>query len=169
MTPDDPQFVRIPGAPDHTTGNTGTTGNTSNEPQPERERAPRSRDMRRLEEQLTDAYTQVGVILGIIGGKTGNLAGFIVVRRSEMLAGAWIDLAERDAKVKRAIQSILQAGGWAGVATAHAGILLPIAAMSGVLPEAMAEKIMLGLAVQDPELFAHLTAQASAMSNGVGH
>lgn len=170
MTPDEtePDFIRIRNQePDSTTGTTGTTGTDTDIPVPERERAPRSRDMRRLQEQLADAYTQVGIIIGIMGGRTGNLAGFILARRADVLSEAWIDLAERDIRVKRAIQSVLQIGGWSGVIAAHASVIMPVAALAGVLPEPVAQKVMLGLAMQDPELFSHLTAQ-TAPENGHG-
>jgi hypothetical protein len=146
------------------TGTTGATGATDT-PSPDRDRPPRSREMRRLQEQLADAYTQVGIILGIVGGRTGNVAGFIVARRGDVLAESWIDLAERDIRVKRGIQSILQVGGWSAVVAAHATVVLPIAAMAGVLPEPIAGKVMVGLAMQDPELFAQLSAQM-ASENG---
>lgn len=160
------EFIRV--GPD-TTGTTGTTDNDTDIPSPERERPPRSREMKRMQQQLADAYTQVGIIIGIAGGRTGNLAGFIVARRADMLAESWIDLAERDARVKRAIQNVLQIGGWSGVVAAHASVILPVAAMSGVLPPPVSEKIMMGLAMQDPELFAALTQQAAPpTSNGYG-
>src|SRR5262245_37001588 len=158
-------FIRL-GDTD-TTDNTGTTGSDTGTDIPERERPPRTRDMRRLQDQLADAYTQVGVILGIVGGRTGNLAGYIMARRADMLAESWIDLAERDARVRRAIQQVLQIGGWSGVIAAHMGVVLPVLAASGTLPEQVSEKIMLGLMMQDPELFAHLTGQ-TAPANGHG-
>lgn len=157
----------IHGGATHTTGATG--GDTDDGPTIERERPPRSRDMRKMEQQLADAYTQVGVIVGIIGGRTGNIAGFVLARRADMLAASWMDLAERDVRVRRAIQNVLQVGGWSGVVAAHAGVLLPVAAVSGVLPEPVSEKIMLGLAMQDPELFAHLTATAAPSNGSTGN
>lgn len=161
----DDEFIRV--GPE-TTGTTGTTG-TDDIPSPERDRPPRTRDLKRMQQQLADAYTQVGVIIGIVGGRTGNLAGFIMARRADMLAESWIDLAERDPRVRRAINNILQVGGWSGVAAAHASVILPVAAMSGVLPEPVAEKIMLGLAMQDPELFTLLQAHAQSGQNGAGN
>lgn len=156
---------------------TGTTG-TTDDPEDVRDDAPftqptreRTRDLARLEEDLTQLYVNVGVIAGVVGGPGGNLAGTVVASRAPMLAGSWIDLAERDQRVRTAIKRLLQGNAWSGVAFAHIAVALPIAACTGILPEPVAQKVMMGLALQDPELYGVMSAyiqQQQAATNGNG-
>lgn len=133
---------------------------------PEKER---SRDMRRLEAQLTEVYVTVGTYGGMAAGKRGMLSGTIVAANAGILASSWIDLAERDARVKRALQNIVQSGGWAGVIGAHVVAVLPILAVYGVLPEQMIPMVWMGVAAQNPQLYETLQNQTAAFGmNGNG-
>jgi hypothetical protein len=163
--------VDIGGDEPGATGATGATGsgNTLGPDEPPKER---TRDLARMEADLSQLYVNVGVMAGVIGGQTGDLAGTVVARRADLLAGSWIDLAERDQRVRTAIKRLLQGNAWSGVIFAHVAVALPIAAVAGVLPEPIAQKVMIGLMVQDPELYAVISAyvqqqqEAAAGSNG---
>jgi hypothetical protein len=146
-------------------GATGATGATDTDDFPgvERERPKRTPELRRMETQLADLYVQAAVILGIATGPTGNMAGTVIASKAGVLAESWIDLAERDPRVRRAIKSILQGGGWAGVIAAHVGVALPIAALVGVLPPPVAQKVFMGLMLTEPDLYAQLQAQQEAV------
>lgn len=153
---------------DDDTGATDTTDatdtDTSVDDFTEREKPPRTPELRKMERQLADLYAQAAIIAGIATGPTGNMAATVVTAKADVLAGSWIDLAERDQRVRRAIKSVLQSGGWAGVIAAHIGVALPIAAMTGVLPAPVAQKVFMAMAITEPELMASLRQQQQAYS-----
>lgn len=175
---DDAPRIRTVHIGDDTDNATGTTEATdtrddgANEYEPfAREDRPRSRELARLEADLAQMYVNVGLVAGVAGGQAGNIAGTVIAQKADTLAGSWIDLAERDPRVRAAIKRLLQGSAWSGVVFAHVGVFLPIAAVTGILPEPVAQKVFLGLAVQDPELFAYLSgvaAQQQAGTNGHG-
>lgn len=173
--------IRLDGddPPTEGTDTTDTTGADTGTDAPfTAEREPRRPEFRRMETELAQFYSTIGVGAGMFGGNAGNFAGQLVARRSGELASSWIDLAERDIRIKRAIQSLLQGGAWSGVIFAHVGVALPIAAYLGVIPEQMSQMVWVGLAAQDPEFYAWAqqegarqqaaAAAATAARDGVG-
>lgn len=154
------ETVNIPGYTEHTddtepTGSDRPPSAAPFEPEPRE----RTRDLARMERQLTELYANIGTYGGMMTGQKGMLAGGVIAGNAASLAEAWIDLAERDQGVRRAIQRVLESGGWAGVIGAHVVTILPIAALAGVLPANMAQQVFRGLAVANPELYAWLAMQ----------
>ena len=163
MSADDFRTVPVPGgdAPDtDDTDDTAVDDAPAGAPRTPFSAEPkeRTRELKRLEDQLTDVYASIGV-WGGMAGQFGHLTGQVVARNSTNLAASWVDLAEKNPGVRRALQNFVQAGGWAGVIGAHVAVALPIAAMAGVLPRDMAQRVFMGLAVMDPELYEYLRGQ----------
>lgn len=129
----------------------------------DRKRTP---SLRRMEEELAQLYVNAGLIASMFGGNGGNVAGTIIAHKADTLAGSWIDLAEKDQRVKRAIQSILQGGAWSGVIMAHVGVAMPVAAVTGLLPRRIAQQVMVGLMATDPQLAQFLANTMQAANNG---
>lgn len=166
-------FDTIPIPDTEHTGDTDSAGDPGpSQPPFGPEPRERTRELAAMERQLTDLYSQVGIYGGMVAGQTGNLAGAVLTRNAPHLASAWIDLAEKDSNVRATIRKILQSGGWAGVLGAHVFTFLPILALAGVLPQPFAQRVFMGLAVSDPELYTWLAAQTgnapTPQGNGVG-
>lgn len=165
--------IPVPGA-DTPPGDTDGTDSTGADDPFTAEPKERTRELAKMEAQLRQLYANVGTYGGMVTGPTGYLAGGIVAANAEDLAASWIDLAERDAGVRRAIQNVLQGGGWAGVIGAHVVTVLPILAVAGVLPQHFAHQVFRGLAAANPSLYLWLAQQtgntptAAAAENGTG-
>lgn len=132
----------------------------------ERDDRPRTPTFKKLERQLTDVYVQGGLVLSIAGEDFG---GKLIARRADLLAGSWVDLAENDPKVKRGLDRFLAGSGWSAVIISHAMIALPIAAARGLLPAPIAEKVLMGMLMQDPEFMGPYMQGVATGQNGNGN
>lgn len=110
---------------------------------------------RKLHEQLTELYVSIGTIAIT---PLDPLAGALFVARSDELAQTWVDLAETNPAVKRALQKLVEAGGWGGVVIAHGMLLFPVLANRGLFPDHVAGGAAMLTQLQNPEtapLFTH--------------
>lgn len=139
-------------------------------PKLESSRPPRGPGMRKLEGQLRELYETLAVIAI---SPFDQLAGTLVHHRAGELAEAWIDLAERDARVKKTLERLLEATGWGGIVAIHAAIIIPVIANRGMLPDGIANGAAAITVMQNPDvapLFNHprWAQQNTANANGNG-
>jgi hypothetical protein len=73
-------------------------------------------------------------------------------KRAGELAEAWVDLAERDPRVKRTLERLLEATGWGGIVAAHVAIIIPVIANRGMLPDGIANGAAAFTLMQNPEV-----------------
>lgn len=92
--------------------------------------------MAKLREQLTDLYVSIGTM---VVTPLDRLAGTLMIASAPDLAQTWVDLAETNPAVKRALQKMVEAGGWGGVVIAHGMLLMPVLANRGLFPDHVAQ------------------------------
>lgn len=85
---------------------------------------------RRLHTAVLDTYTaaQMGVHL------VDPVSAAFIGAAKEQCTDAWLDLAQRDPKVKRLLEKMTSGAGWGGVIMAHMGLFLPIMSKFGFIP-----------------------------------
>lgn len=142
--------------PNATTGTTGTTGSDAADP----ERTPK---FRKLETRVHGLHADIGAATGAF---VDDFLGILIARNAGGFASAWVDLAEQDPKVAKALENVVSGGAWANVIGQYVGgIALPYMAFRGLLPDEMSERVLMMLGVQDPE-FGALIATMRAGRNG---
>ena len=103
-----------------------TPPDTADEPpQPERAKPKRAPGSRKLEQQIAELYATIGMVAV---APLDRLAGTLIVKQADELAEQWVTLAETNPTVKKALQRLVEAGGWGGVVMAHGMILIPVLA-----------------------------------------
>lgn len=110
---------------------------------------------RKLQEQLAELYVSIGTM---VVTPVDPLAGALFVARSDELAQTWVDLAETNPKVKKALLKLVEAGGWGGVVIAHGMLLFPVLVNRGLFPDHVAVPGAMLTIAQNPEvapLFTH--------------
>lgn len=125
----------------------------------------------KLKQQLTDLYVSIGTIAVT---PIDRLAGVLLVTQAEDLAQTWIDLAETNTAVKKALQKLVEAGGWGGVIVAHGMILMPVLANRGLFPDHVAHGAAFMTIANQPEetqaavqaLFTHPRFHPNTNGNG---
>ena len=124
---------------------------------PERPARRAAPGMRKLHEQVTDLYVTLGTM---VVTPIDRLAGYLLVEQAEALAQTWIDLAETNPAVKRALSKLVEAGGWGGVLVAHGMVMMPVLANRGMFPDHIANGIAMGtiLTQEDDEARARVQA-----------
>jgi hypothetical protein len=134
----------------------GGAGSASTAAPPPPESAPKSRGpgMRKLETQLRETYETLAVVAVF---PFDNLAGSLLHAKAGELAASWVDLAERDTRVKRTLERLMEATGWGGVVMAHAAIVIPVIANRGMLPDSVAGGAAMLTIMQHPETQQHFT------------
>lgn len=109
----------------------------------------------KLRGQLTELYVSIGTL---VVTPVDRLAGALMVAQAEDLAQTWVDLADANPAVKKALQRLVEAGGWGGVVIAHGMLLMPVLANRGMFPDQAAGFAMAGTCLMHPEvtdLFTH--------------
>lgn len=125
----------------------------------------------KLKEQVADLYATIGMVAI---APIDRLAGTLLVNQSEELAEQWIKLAETNPAVKRALNKLVEAGGWGGIIMAHGMIVLPVLANRGMFPDQAANAMAMVTVTQHPEvapLFNHprFSETATPVPNGNGN
>jgi hypothetical protein len=138
---------------------------------PSLESAPKQRGpgMRKLETQLRELYETLAVV---VVAPLDQLGGTLMHKRAGELAEAWVDLAERDPRVKRTLERLLEATGWGGIVAAHVAIVIPVIANRGMLPDGIANGAAAFTLMQNPDLaplFNHERWSQNASPNGNGN
>lgn len=131
-------------------------------PRPAKRAAPGAKQ---LHGQLVDLYVSIGTIAVT---PIDPLAGALFVARSDELAQTWIDLAETNPKVKKALQKLVEAGGWGGVVIAHGMLLMPVLANRGLFPDHVAGPAAAMTVLQNPEVGPLFTHERFRQPNGNG-
>ena len=83
-----------------------------------------------IEKQLYEFFTTVGTIASIYNADDG----MVIVQNAEPLSKAWADLAAKDARVKKAIETLMTGSAWSGVIFATGTVALAIAQNHDVVP-----------------------------------
>jgi hypothetical protein len=125
--------------------------------------------MRKLETQLRELYETLAVV---VVAPLDQLGGTLMHKRAGELAEAWVDLAERDPRVKRTLERLLEATGWGGIVAAHVAIVIPVIANRGMLPDGIANGAAAFTLMQNPDLaplFNHERWSQNASPNGNGN
>jgi len=100
----------------------------------------RSADDRKLQTELTGIYQGIGVGIGGIGvGKRDEglaATGAMVVTNAEAAAAAWLDYADQNPAVKRALKRFTEASAIGSLVAVHVAMLAPLLVDRGVIPAA---------------------------------
>lgn len=127
-------------------------------PKPDEVKTPPRGDMRKVRETLIVQYVGLAGIVNMVGTarEDAGLRGTAVaiVAQAESAADSWLEVAGQNPAVKRALLAFAEGSAFAGLATAHLFMLLPLLADRGVLPASIAA------------MAAAATGQDSASENG---
>lgn len=108
---------------------------------------------RKLKASVQSTYESVGLlVIGVGMSKQDNGligSGQAITTNAEAAADAWLELADQNPAVKRAMQRFAEGSAVATLVTVHVGMLLPLAASRGVIPAAFMG--MPGMAPTEPE------------------
>jgi hypothetical protein len=145
-------------------GDTGGTGAT-------RSSRPRSRGNDKLIlESLTGLYGMIGAGLAGVGQVQGNAgllaAGVNVTIQGEELAQQWVALGDQVPAVRRALEGMLQTGAVSVVVMGNIGIVLPVLAAAGILPQQVGNMFLHPEAVEAGQAYQAMQAAAAAGANG---
>lgn len=86
--------------------------------------------MMALREGLMGIYTAAQMAVFMFDGESA----LIIENTKDKCADAWIELAERDPKVKQFLVRITSGSAWGGVIIAHGMMIIPILAKRGIVP-----------------------------------
>jgi hypothetical protein len=136
-------------------GDTGGTGAT-------RSSRPRSRGNDKLIlESLTGLYGMIGAGLAGVGQVQGNAgllaAGVNVTIQGEELAQQWVALGDQVPAVRRAVSVVVMG---------NIGIVLPVLAAAGILPQQVGNMFLHPEAVEAGQAYQAMQAAAAAGANG---
>lgn len=145
-------------------GDTGGTGAT-------RSSRPRSRGNDKLIlESLTGLYGMVGAGIAGVGQVQGNAgliaAGVNVTIQGEDLAQQWVALGDQVPAVRRALEGMLQTGAMSVVVMGNIGVILPLLAAAGILPQQVGNMFLHPDAVEAGQAFQAMQAAAAAANGG---
>jgi hypothetical protein len=120
-----------------TGGNTRDTRSTRDTP-----RRGRATIDDKLRESLVDTYQMLGLALITIAmpGEDQGLAatGVMVTERADAAADAWLDVADKNPKVKSALRKFTEGSAFAGLFAIHLSMVAPVLASRGILPPQLA-------------------------------
>lgn len=125
----------------------------------------------RIKESLTGMYAMIGSGMSGIGAVQQNAglyaAGVNVATQAEGIADQWIDTAREIPAVRRGLESMLKGGAVTVLVMSHVGIILPVLAASGVVPQHIGNMFLSPEAVEQGMAFkAQQDAAAAAAGNG---
>lgn len=107
-----------------------------------------------LETRLTGAMVTMGgtIMAGaaLAGSQPLQQDGLVIIEHSATMAAAISKVADQDPRVKAALEKMLTAGVWSGVAVATLPVALGIAGNHGLIPPGLAA-LLLGQAKQPAE------------------
>jgi hypothetical protein len=92
-------------------------------------RQPRG-SLKNVQENLTDAYVMIGIAVAFYD----PFAGLVIGEKADHLAASWVKLAETNPKIRKALERMTEASGWASVVGAHVAIAVPIMRNRGIIP-----------------------------------
>lgn len=93
---------------------------------------------RKLAASVAEMYTMMGMMVGGIGdikqdpGLSGT--GLALVGNSEAIAETWMDLADKNPKVKAALKNITEVSAVGAVVGIHVSCAMPLLISRGVVP-----------------------------------
>lgn len=109
----------------------------------------------KLKTELAGTYSTIGMAVAGIGisKKDGGIAGTgaALVNHAEAAADAWLDLADRNPKVKLALMRMTEASAIGALVTVHMAILMPLLADRGVVPPSIAAAMGVKLAAEQTQ------------------
>lgn len=126
-----------------------TKGKTTPDKGPKAPATPRKAT---LETRLTGQLVSIGTGVAVAGAMLSpafQADGVLIVQNAGNVAKALDKVAQDQPQVKAALERMLTAGVWSGLATAMAPLVLGIAANHGMVPASVAA--MLGAQAQVPE------------------
>jgi hypothetical protein len=96
----------------------------------------------RLRDDIAQFYGTLGMAavgIGIATGDAGiNGTGQAIVMRADTIADAWVELAQKNLKVKKALEQITGATSMGGIIGVHVMVLIPFLADRGMVPPLVA-------------------------------
>jgi hypothetical protein len=142
------------------------TGGTAGAPSRRRRRT--SRDDALIVEGLTGLYGMVGAGVAGVGQVQGN-AGFVaagvnITLQGETLAQQWLAAADQSPAIRRALEGMVKGGAVSAVVMGNIGIILPILAASGVVPQQVGNMFLAPEAIAAAQAFQAAQAQAQTQN-----
>lgn len=99
---------------------------------------PRRGQDRKVQESLAASYQMFGGVLtsaGMVRSDNGLVqTGVVVIERSEMLAEAWMDLADTNPAIKVALRRFTEGSAVGGLILLHLTCAMPLLVDRGVIP-----------------------------------
>lgn len=86
--------------------------------------------MKRLREGVMQVYTSAQMGVFLVDRDTSEL----IARTKGDCVDAWMDLAQRDIKVKNMLIKLTSGAGWGGVVMAHMALVIPVLSKRGWIP-----------------------------------
>lgn len=109
------------------------------------EKKPLTPTDKKLAEDLTQIYATIGLAIHGIGSVREDVGlsnmGMAVIQRAETLSENWLELANTNPAIKKALKKITEGGAWGSLIIGHAICIVPFLADRGVIPPAVAEMI----------------------------
>jgi hypothetical protein len=125
------------------------------------EEGKRPKWARDLKEELEGNYQMIGTVLGF-AAKTGmqQAAAVNFVESAGAAADSWVDVAEKNPKIKAALLKFTSGTAFAQVISIHFAMLTPVLAGYGVVPESAGAMILMA-SMSDEQKAAMAAAQAA--------
>lgn len=102
----------------------------------------RSADDRKLQTELTGIYQGIGVTVAGIGVAKSDqglaVTGATVTNNAEAAASAWLDYADQNPAVKKALKRFTEASAIGSLVAVHVAMIAPLLVDRGVIPAAAA-------------------------------
>jgi hypothetical protein len=96
----------------------------------------------KLRESLSDTYQMLGLAIITIAMPTDDeglaQTGVMITERADAAADAWIDVADKNPKVKTALRKFTEGSAFAGLFAIHLSMFAPVLASRGILPPQIA-------------------------------
>lgn len=144
-----------------TTGTGGAGGSSAPGVTPE---PKMSADDKKLHASLTRMYTMVGVAVTGMGMARSDIglatAGVNITSMAEDTSSSWIELAQQNPKVRRALNGLVTGSAAANVIGSNVAMIAPILAARGAVPPPV------GAMFLSDDAKAFYNAQAAAANNG---
>lgn len=118
---------------------------------------------RDLKEELESNYQMIGTVLGV-AAKTQfqSMAAQNFIESSGAAADAWVDVAEKNPKIKAALLKFTSGTAMAQVVSVHVTMLLPVLSGYGVVPENAGAMILMAQMSDEQKAAMYQAQQAAA-------
>ncbi len=94
----------------------------------------------KLEAQIADAYRAIGAGFAMTGDEFSSA---LIGSQAPALATAWVELAERDANVRKTLERLMSGSAWGSIVMMHIMIIFPILAHRDLIPGELGQRLKL--------------------------